>query len=378
MARFTNLLTEMKYLVGKPKIYNEDSFKAKLDDILARDWYSNNGKYVQALENGFAQYSNAGCVAVNNATAALEAVIAVHKSRYGIPDGAFVAVPSYTFVATVSAIYRNKLVPIYIDIGDDYQMDLEDLEENLVKYHIPIVLPVNLFGGMVDYWKLKKLKARFGFFIISDSAHGLGIQELGAQEGVNIFSGHPTKSLGGFEAGLITSNNHLILEELREMRNFYFDSQRPTMSEPEIYDLGTNIKLNEVSAAALLTQLEEMTAITDHFWTNFCLYAEYLPKEVKLFGDLDITSNFGYIIIESQRSYQIQTYLKDYGIESRKYFKPVHLYDYYSKRRSCAGKLEKTMEKYRLALALPTGLHVGEEDIKFICSKISECLLHKD
>ena len=59
--------------VGRPNIGNRQQFLNRINDMLDRRWLSNNGPFVQELEEKLAAYLGvAHCMAICNATVALE------------------------------------------------------------------------------------------------------------------------------------------------------------------------------------------------------------------------------------------------------------------------------------------------------------------
>ena len=78
-----------------------------------RWWY---GEKVREFEERFASYQGArfGVTAVNG-TVALEIALIVS----GIGAGQEVIVPSYSFVATASAVLRANAIPVFVDIDID-------------------------------------------------------------------------------------------------------------------------------------------------------------------------------------------------------------------------------------------------------------------
>ena len=65
-----------KLFVGKPNIGERADFLARVNDILDRQWLTNNGQYVQEFERKIAEFCGVKhCVAMCNATIGLEIAI---------------------------------------------------------------------------------------------------------------------------------------------------------------------------------------------------------------------------------------------------------------------------------------------------------------
>ena len=88
-----------------------------------------------------------------------------------------------------------------------------------------------------------------------DACHALGSTQDGRPIGgfgnCEVFSFHATKVLNTLEGGGVLTNDDELAEKMRYMRNFGFSG------EDCVAHLGTNGKMNEISAAMGLTSLEE-------------------------------------------------------------------------------------------------------------------------
>src|SRR5688572_13613834 len=100
--------------VGRPNIGNRADFLRRVDEILDRRWFSNNGPVVREFEARVARYLDVGhCIAVCNGTAALELAIR------GLELEGEVIIPSFTFVATAHALQWHGISPVFADIDPE-------------------------------------------------------------------------------------------------------------------------------------------------------------------------------------------------------------------------------------------------------------------
>lgn len=359
----------MQYVVGKPAVLNKDLLYKRIQDIIDSKVYSNDGPYCRALEEYFCSLYNCRyAIAVNNATSALEACLAYYKQR--VPHGN-VIVPSFTFAATVNSVVNMGYEPLFCDIGEDYCFDLNSFKDR--SYSSVGAIPTSLFGNLVDHVALSSYQG----FQIFDSAQALNVCDedtvsyVGNFGDCEIISFHPTKICGAFEAGIISTTNKDIYEFLLEYRNFGFKVNSKSL-QGELNSVGRNIKLNEVSAAGVLTQLEVIEDIQAHYYANYLSYKAKLPEWIKLSQPNVYFSNFSYIICrvhEAIRGSLIQ-YLYSKDIFARTYFTPVHRTKAYEKYNHIV--LPNTERIAKQVLALPTGLTIEAEDIDYICQTIKE------
>ena len=100
-----------KIHVGRPNVGDRQRLLSRINDMLDRNWLTNNGPYVQEFENRLAQFAGVGhCVAMCNATIALEIAI----RAMGLSGE--VIVPSFTFIATAHALQWQEITPVFCDI----------------------------------------------------------------------------------------------------------------------------------------------------------------------------------------------------------------------------------------------------------------------
>ena len=97
--------------VGRPNIGNRERLLERINDMLDRRWFTNNGLFVQEFEQRIAEVAGVKhCVAMCNATVALE----IATRAAGLQGE--VIVPSFTFVATAHALQWQQITPVFADV----------------------------------------------------------------------------------------------------------------------------------------------------------------------------------------------------------------------------------------------------------------------
>ena len=95
---------------------DEREVQAVTEVIESGKWFRYDGTKVDDFEKAFANaHGTDHAIAVTNGTAALEIPLAC----LGIGAGDEVIVPSYTFIATASAVVFNGATPVFADIQPD-------------------------------------------------------------------------------------------------------------------------------------------------------------------------------------------------------------------------------------------------------------------
>ena len=101
---------------------------------------------------------------------------------FGIKEGDEVITTPFTAIPTYSAIRNTGATPVFIDIEPDtFLMDLEKVQDAITEKTKAIV-PVHLFGNVVDIEKLRKLVGP-DIFILEDCAQSHGASIHGSKAG---------------------------------------------------------------------------------------------------------------------------------------------------------------------------------------------------
>jgi dTDP-4-amino-4,6-dideoxygalactose transaminase len=119
---------------------------------------------------------------------------------FGVGPGDEVIVPSFTFFATASAVWRLGAKPVFADIlPDSFNLDPADVLYKLTTA-TKAIIPVHLFGqcaSMDDIWQI--VTAARGIPIVEDACQAIGAMYRGRRAGslgtAAAFSFYPTKNL---------------------------------------------------------------------------------------------------------------------------------------------------------------------------------------
>lgn len=169
------------------------------------------GPLVDAFEADFASYVAAdACCATGSGTNALMcALMAV-----GVSEGDEVITTPHTFISTSEAIIWQGARPVFVDIDENYQMDVSKVEAAITD-KTKAILFVDMYGQTPDIDKLKDIAVKHDLWLIEDAAHSAGSSYKGKPVGslvdLTCFSFNPVKNLGAMgDAGAITGDAELI------------------------------------------------------------------------------------------------------------------------------------------------------------------------
>jgi dTDP-4-amino-4,6-dideoxygalactose transaminase len=91
----------------------------------------------------------------------------------GIGAGDEVIVPAHTFVATCSAVVNAGAKPVLVDVGKDFNIDCNKIEEAITEKTRGII-PVHLSGYMADMPRIMKLAKQHRLIVVEDACQSLG------------------------------------------------------------------------------------------------------------------------------------------------------------------------------------------------------------
>jgi dTDP-4-amino-4,6-dideoxygalactose transaminase len=360
--------------VGRPNIGDPKRLLDRISDTLDRGWLTNNGPNVQELEREFSKLLGVEhCIATCNATVALEILI----KATGLAGE--VIVPSWTFIATAHALQWQGVTPVFCDVDPvTHNLDPRRVEEMLTPRTTGII-GVHLWGRPCDIDALANIARRHNIRLMFDAAHAFGCSYKGRMIGgfgdAEVFSFHATKFFNTFEGGTIATNDAELAAKIRLMKNFGFEGY------DKVSHIGTNGKMNEISAAMGLASLESLEEFVDVNRRNYGWYREELdgvPGVHLLPYDETENCNYQYVVLEVDapvtglgRDELVQVLWAE-NVHARRYFYPgCHRMEPYRSYYPHAGLMLPVTE--RLAgrvLSLPTGTAVGEDQIRTICSII--------
>jgi dTDP-3-amino-3,4,6-trideoxy-alpha-D-glucose transaminase len=219
------------------------------------------GPEVERFEVALAEdWGMAHAVGVGNGMDALEIGLRCLDLR---PGDKVLTTPFSAF-ATTLAILRAGGLPVFVDVDDAGNIDLDQSREVLSRdASIRFLLPVHLYGNPCDLEKLAALRDDFELRVVEDCAQAIGAKHGGRVVGsvgqVAGTSFYPTKNLGALgDGGALLTNDAQTAVRARMLRN-YGQSSHYVHRER-----GLNSRLDELHAAvlhdALLPQLEPWTA----------------------------------------------------------------------------------------------------------------------
>ena len=158
------------------------------------------GPYLARFEVAVAEH-----LGVRHAVAVSSCTTGLMLTFRGLGLTGDVVVPSFTFMATVSAAVWAGLRPVFADV-DAGTTNLDPAAvEDVITPATAAIVAVHNFGNPADIAALSDLADRHGLRLIFDAAHGFGARwrgvPVGAQGDAQVYSLSPTKLLIAGEGG---------------------------------------------------------------------------------------------------------------------------------------------------------------------------------
>lgn len=181
------------------------------------DGFFSMGKYVQACEQDFAQFTNSKhCVMVSSGSTANLIMVAslFYRKENPLKRGDEVIVPAVSWSTTYFPLYQYGLKLKFVDIDlETLNFDLNALEK-AISPNTRLIMAVNLLGNPNDYNKINKIIAGKNIELIEDNCESMGANIDGKQAGTFgamgtfscFFSHHISTMEGGF---IVTDDEEL-------------------------------------------------------------------------------------------------------------------------------------------------------------------------
>ena len=212
------------------------------------------GPYLKKFEEEFAEFSESKyAIGISSGTAALHIAL----EAMGVGPGDEVITVCNTYVATAFAASYCGATPVFVDIDPlTYNLTAELVEKKITSKTKAIV-PVHLYGHVVDMDPLMELAKKHNLYVLEDASHAHGAYYKGRRVGslgdAAAFSLYPSKNMGAYgDGGIITTSSDDLNEKIRMLR---YVGQRVKFIHEVI---GFQDRLDEIQAAMLSVKLRHL------------------------------------------------------------------------------------------------------------------------
>ena len=362
-----------------------------LTECYKAGWISTGGDKVKAFEKLICKITKSKyAIATNNCTSALQISIMLS----GVKPGDEVIVPAISFIATINSVIYNFGTPLFLDVDDYFNLDVDKTIEFLnkntffqkgqtynkkTKKIIRAVVIAHIFGNPANVHKLKNICKKKKIKIIEDAAESLGSYHIVDKKKIHTgtvgdfgcisFNGNKVITSGG--GGIILTKNHKIEKKIRYIIN---QSKDDTLYFKH-NNLGFNMSMTNLHAAIGYSQLKRLDKVIK------------IKKKINKFYDINIKKIKGLNILSSPKNTISNFWLNILEIDSKMYgmnktkiiqnllknkvnvrsiWYPNHKQKFLKKYQSF--KIIKAIRKYNTSICLPSGPTLKAHDLKKILS----------
>jgi len=367
---------------GKQFIIQED-----IDAVVAtlESDHLTTGPKVKAFEEALSKYCQVKyCVAVANGTAALHLASLVLLNK-----GDKVLTTPNSFLATSNAILYAGAKPVFVDIAEDGNIDLDLCEKKLQKDPaIKAIYPVAFSGHMVDQQKLKYLREAYNVTILEDCAHAIGAKDADVKAAscsnsdISILSFHPVKHITTGEGGAITTNSKEIYEKLLILHNHGMVKTKEMKPwEYEMRELGFNYRITDIQCALGLSQLKRLDNFIDRRITIAQKYDKvFFGSIVKPLYMYDGKSSYHLYVVKVDftklkiSKVDLFNKMREKGIGLQLHYIPINKQPYY-KSLGHGDEVTPNMDKYyEQCFSLPIYPKMIDKEQDYVIKSLFEML----
>lgn len=329
------------------------------------------GPNVSALEEEIATYTGTQFgIGVNSGSDALTLAL----RALGIGPGDEVITTPFTYIAPAESIHQMGATIVFADIDPrTFCVDVADVEKRITE-RTKAVIPVHLFGQMMDIDALENLCAPRNIHIVEDCAQAIGARQANRQAGgrgaMGCFSFYPTKNLGADgDGGMVVTHDEALAKKLRMLRVHGIERRYH-------HDLhGFNSRLDEIQAAILRVKLKHLDAWNNRrraIATRYDAGLKELPVAVPHIGNGNHHVYHVYALLSDRRD-ELQKHLELNGVPTLIYYPlPLHLQKVYAPLGFAAGDFPVAEEISRKILPLPMYPELTDEQVDHVVRAVRE------
>jgi len=359
--------------VANPDIGKEE--EELVLEAIRNGWISSQAPYVRQFEEEFARWLGVKhAIAVSNGTVALHlALLAL-----SVGPGDEVIVPDLTFASPANMVILTGARPVFVDVTREYWcIDPTDIKRRLTK-RVKAMIVVHLYGHPAYMDEIIEIARENNIYVIEDCAEAHGAEYRGKKVGtfgdIAIFSFYANKIITTGEGGMIVTNNDELVDRIRLMRDH---GMRPRYWH---IVLGFNYRMTGLQAAVGIAQLRKIDRLLERKRRIAKIYEEALGNVpgIELHPKMVWArpSYWLYSILVDEKKYglsrdRLMIELEKQGIETRRFFYPLHVMPAFSKY---SDEKQYPVSTYlsQHGLNLPSGPRISDDDIEYVAKIIKE------
>lgn len=384
-------------------------------DTLKSGWITTGPKTKRFEKQLSAYCGNPSTLCLNSATAGLEIML----RWFGVSEGDEVILPAYTYSATANVIVHCGARPVFVDVGDDFNISVRNVR-NAITSKTKVIMPVDFAGYPCDYDELHNLvtnpdvqslfvpntqeqKQLGRILILSDAAHSFGATYKGKTAGtftdVSVFSFHAVKNLTTAEGGAIAFNlpspfnndelyTKLCVTTLHGQNKDALAKTQPGNWKYDIIEAGYKMNMTDIMASIGLVELSRYNSlILPKRQQIFNIYSEAFSQfdwaVIPEYDTPEKTSSFHVYplrirTVNEQQRDQIITRIFEKQVSVNVHFLPLPMTSFYKKLGYTIADYPISYDHFAREISLPVYVDLTETQqqivIDAVVSSVQEVL----
>lgn len=183
----------------------------------------------------------------------------------GIGYGDKVIVPANTFTATAGAVVCANAVPVFVDMDDTLNLDIDDLER-VMDDEVKAIIAVHINGSACDMDRVMEFAKKHNLPVIEDVAQSIGTTYKGRPCGtigdIGVYSFQMQKIITSGEGGAVVTNSPELFERaVRYHDQGNFRDKGKYQITPKFSLIGQNYRMTEMVGALLVEQWKKLDTV---------------------------------------------------------------------------------------------------------------------
>jgi UDP-4-amino-4,6-dideoxy-N-acetyl-beta-L-altrosamine transaminase len=363
-------------------------------EVLKGGWLSS-GPAVKTFEDDLNKYfGSKHASAVSSGTAALHLI---GQALEWQSDDIVITSP-LTFLATANSIVYAGATPDFVDIDPiTYTIDPNKAEGKIKSYlkkgkNVRAIIGIDFAGHPCDWDALRAIADKYDLKLVNDNCHAMGASLNGdkhyAVKYADVISQsyHPVKHITTGEGGSALTNDSIIDEKIRRLRNHGMTKAQDQLVNNdgpwyyEMHELGYNYRITDIQCALGSSQLKRL----DRFVQKRRKIAEKYNESFFNIDNLRIPK-INNVVEHAYHLYPLQVDFKKIGLNKQEFFEkmkkaginlqvhyiPIHLQPYYQKHYDFSlGDFPVSENYYRNEISLPIYPDLSLNEISLVVNNI--------
>jgi len=316
------------------------------------------------LESEFAKFIGTKyCSVCSSGTSALTLAV----NALGVGDE--VIVPEFNMIAGAWAVTYNRATPVFVDCGDDFNIDPFLIEKTITPKTKAIMI-THIYGRPCDMDLIMGIARRHNLPVIEDACEAHGATYKGKRVGsfgkLGCFSLYKNKIIQSEEGGLITTDDLEMKELIDDVKSMAFGRDHNYFHSR----FGFNFRLTNMQSEVALFHLGKIEEYIVRRAEIAREYDKVLAEYVIPRPEGSVVWVYDVLFPTQEMRDVVYKKLSDAGIAVRMFFKPMSMQPMYHGEYTHL----KAYDFSRRGLYLPVHEKMGKGEVGRVCQLIKEVI----